>query len=408
MTNFAVFQSPSKYRFLGSLTALMASIVICSCFLMLAAASLVLGQEVKQTHVDVIFEFETTDGTKLEAKLSLPAGRTGRMPVVFYLHGAGPRTYNHMLPYRNRAGKLQYESYYEMHARELARRGIAFCRMNKRGCYVKNTAPFKHINLAEFGKATMDVQLADYVSCLEALCKRQDIDPRRIALWGSSEGTRLGPLLAARRPAGIKGLVLAAYSADNAKDTLVWQNSKGPFRNVQALFDEARDGKLTKKEWDAILKTRPKSKAILAFDSIAGDDNEMTEDDFEPILKPRIDAILEAVDQGNDELLQKVLLGLSAAYFKSWWNAEHNSENLLKLDVPIAILHGQLDGTCRVEGVSETQAAFAKAGKNNLTVHIYPMLDHNLGWTRKAAATGGSKPFRDAFAFAATILSVDE
>lgn len=408
MKTSAVLQSSPKYRFLGRLAALMTSKVIRSCFLLLAAASVVYGQEVKQAHDDVIFGFETTDGAKLEAKLSLPAGRTGRMPVVFYLHGAGPSTYNKMVPYRDGAGKLQYESYYELHARELARRGIAFCRMNKRGCYVKKTAPFKHINLAEFGKATMDVQLADYMSCLETLCKRQEIDPRRIVLWGSSEGTRLGPLLAVRRPVGIRGLVLSAYAADNAKDTLVWQNSEGPFRNVQTLFDEARDGKLTKKEWDAILKIRPKSEALLPFDSIAGDDNEMTADDFERVLKPRIDALLEAVDQGNDELLQKALLGLSAAYFKSWWDAEHNSENLLKLAVPIAILHGQLDGTCRVEGVNETEAAFAKAGKKNLTVYVYPMLDHNLGWTRETAAMGGSKPFRDAFAFATTILSVDE
>ena len=43
---------------------------------------------------DVILTFTASDGTALEGKLSLPAGATVRVPLVFYLHGTGPRNYD--------------------------------------------------------------------------------------------------------------------------------------------------------------------------------------------------------------------------------------------------------------------------------------------------------------------------
>jgi alpha-beta hydrolase superfamily lysophospholipase len=77
---------------------------------------------------------------------------------------------------------------------------------------------------------------------------------------------------------------------------------------------------------------------------------------------------------------------------------------LLKLNIPIAIFHGELDGTTRVEGVREAEAAFRAAGKSNLAVHIYPDHDHDLNWTLETAKTGGGVPFQAAFGFAAGLV----
>jgi len=49
--------------------------------------------------VDTIFRFQAKDGTPLEAKLTIPAKGTAPFPVVFFLHGAGARTYDNPLPF---------------------------------------------------------------------------------------------------------------------------------------------------------------------------------------------------------------------------------------------------------------------------------------------------------------------
>ena len=49
--------------------------------------------------VEVVIDFEAADGTPLHAKLSVPRERDGAVPVVFYLPGAGPRTYDNPYPY---------------------------------------------------------------------------------------------------------------------------------------------------------------------------------------------------------------------------------------------------------------------------------------------------------------------
>jgi cephalosporin-C deacetylase-like acetyl esterase len=54
--------------------------------------------------VDLFIRFSATDGTPLEGKLSLPAGAQGPVPVVFRLHGAGPRTVDNAIQYRASVG----------------------------------------------------------------------------------------------------------------------------------------------------------------------------------------------------------------------------------------------------------------------------------------------------------------
>ena len=111
-----------------------------------------------------------------------------------------------------------------------------------------------------------------------------------------------------------------------------------------------------------------------------------------------------AADDRNDDFLWSAVLNLSSAYLLDGWTAGPTRAFLLKLDVPIGIFHGDIDGTTRVEGVHETAAAFKAAGKTNLTVRTYPGLDHDLGWTPLSALEAGPAPFQDAFAFAVTVV----
>jgi pimeloyl-ACP methyl ester carboxylesterase len=323
---------------------------------------------------------------------------------VFHLHGAGPRTYDHAIQYRDAAGQVRVYRYYDFYARELARRGIAFFRISKRGC-TSEPSGRPVVDRTVFSKATPTVLLDDYARGLEALRARPEIDARRIVLSGASEGTRLAPELALRTPQGIAGLALSGYAADNQRDIVVWQNTIGPWRGIQRLFPAAADGILTRAEYDTAVSADPALSARVPFAAVDADANgAVTADEMAGVVRPRLDAILKAVEDRNDDLIWEAVVNLSSAYLLDGWDGPPNYRRLLEIDIPIAIFHGTLDGTTRVEGVREADAVFRAAGKTNLVVQIYPEHDHDLNWTVESAARGGPRPFQDAFEFMARLL----
>ena len=111
---------------------------------------------------DVVFRFEAEDGTPLEAKLSLPRGAAGRVPVVFYLHGAGPRTYDNPFRYEDAEGVARTGKYLDFHAERLASEGIAFCRMSKRGCRAVAPPRWMEIEREVFAGAQWRAGLVTY------------------------------------------------------------------------------------------------------------------------------------------------------------------------------------------------------------------------------------------------------
>ena len=354
--------------------------------------------------VDAVIKFTATDGTPLEAKLSVPAGAKGPVPVVFHLHGAGPRNYDHGIRFRDTDGQVRQTRYYDFHARELARHGLAFFRMSKRGCSMDaDGRPV--VDRAVFSKATPTVLLDDYSRALDALRQRTDVDARRIILFGSSEGTRLAAQLVPRSPSGVIGLVLMSHQPDNVKNTVVWQNTIGVWRAVTSLIPEAADDAITKAEFDEAVKRDATIAQRLPFAKFDTDANAVvTSAELTTLVRPRLDLILKAVEDRNDDFLWTSLLNLTSAYLLDGWEGEPTQAFLLKLDLPIGIFHGDLDGTTRVEGVRETDAAFRAARKTNLTVRTYPRLDHDLAWTPLSTKERGPQPFQDAFQFAADLV----
>lgn len=366
-------------------------------------ASVAHAQAPPPTSRDIVVEFTASDGTPLVGKLSVPLNTAGAVPVVFHLHGAGPRTYDNAIQYRDAAGSVRVYRFYDFYAAELTKRGLAFFRVSKRGVSAEASGrPI--IDRALFATATPTVLLDDYGRGLAALRARAEIDRTRIVLSGTSEGTRLAPELALRSPEGIVGLALMGYAADNLHDIVIWQNTAGPWRGIQRLFPAARDGALTRVEYDATVARDATLAPRVVFASIDVDKNGVaTADELATLVKPRLDAILAAVADGNDDVIWQAVSNLSAAYLRDGWDAPPNWRRLLDVKVPIAIFHGDLDNTTRVEGVYEAQSAFRDAGRTNLTAHVYPDHDHDLNWTVEMADRGGPLPYRDAFDFMASV-----
>lgn len=347
---------------------------------------------------DILLNFQAADGEALEAKLTVPVEAPAPVPVVFYVHGAGFRTYDNPISFVGADGKRHVEFFFDYLARECARRGMGFCRMSKRGCKSLAEAPWMKIDQAIFAGATPTVMLGDYERCLDALRQRPEIDSTRIIITGSSEGTRIGPLLAMRSPKGIIAVVLNAFAADNARDTVVWQNSEGPWRNIMHLIPSARDGSLTRAEYDQEVANNPAIEKAFPFDAADADhDGVINAASMAAMVKPRLDLILKSYSDGDDAMITRLHGGLSLAYFQDWWDAESNTIIVQRVDVPIAIFHGSLDGTCRVEGVYEAQRLFIASGRDDVTVRVYPTANHDLNWTREEANGGGPQAYREMY-----------
>ncbi|MCW5754387.1 MAG: hypothetical protein KIT24_06765 [Phycisphaeraceae bacterium] len=353
----------------------------------------------------IVLHWTTDDGVPLEGKLTLPGDARSPAPVVFFLHGAGPRTYDNPMRYVDDAGERQVGAYLDFHARQLADRGIAFFRMSKRGCKAHDGPPWMTLDREVFLAAAPSVLLADYASALHQLRARPEIDPDNIALLGASEGTRLAPQLALAHPQGIRGIAMIGFAADNAREIITWQNSVGPWRNIQHMMPQARAGDLPRAAYEQLLADDPTLAAQLAFDSLdLNRDGILTEAEVVQAVRPRLRLVLDAVEHGNDALLTQLLPMLSSAYLREWWDAEPTVQYMLPLDIPIAIFHGALDGTCRVEGVHEARAAFDAAGKPNLFVRLFDDADHDLNLTWASAQTGSAMEYIAVFDHIARLL----
>jgi pimeloyl-ACP methyl ester carboxylesterase len=236
------------------------------------------------------------------------------------------------------------------------------------------------VNRTVFAAATPQVLLADYRAGLRCLREQPDIDPGRILLLGASEGTRLAPRLALAEPAGVVALALIGYSEHGTKDTIVWQHTVGPWRNVARIFDADHDQTVTRQEYDDVVRRKGQMVAdALPFHRLdRNQDGTITPAEMNQ--RAAADAILDAVKRRDDDYLYDNVLCLSGAYLLEEWEAPPTHETLLQLDLPLGIFHGENDGACRVEGVLEAETAFEKTGRGNLIVRIYPGTDHDLNW----------------------------
>ena len=118
----------------------------------------------------------TNGDVSISGSLKLPLGQ-GPFPAVVLVHGSGP------------GGREQVESM----ARFFCHLGMAALSYDKRGCGA-STGDWKTVDL--------DVLADDALAGVAMLQSRANIDPRRVGLWGISQGGWIVPL-AAVKSAGV-------------------------------------------------------------------------------------------------------------------------------------------------------------------------------------------------------------
>lgn len=137
--------------------------------------------------------------------LTLPEG-DGPFPAVQLITGSGPQ---------NRDEELMGHKPFLLIADTLTRAGYAVLRTDDRG--VGGTG-------GDLNTASYDTLAADIAAGTAFLRTRPDIDPRRIGLFGHSEGGYLAPLAAQRQGDQLAFLVLMAGPSVPGRDVLIEQN----------------------------------------------------------------------------------------------------------------------------------------------------------------------------------------
>ncbi|RDJ23035.1 hypothetical protein DWF00_06655 [Bosea caraganae] len=149
---------------------------------------------------------------RLEALIVRPEGAQGRLPLVLITHGKSSSSIS--------MGDLRASSYATV-ARDFARRGWLAAVVMRRG-FGQSDGPYPsstscaNLNLAPVFNSDAD----ELEAALQALQKRDDVDPARAIAIGESAGGAAVLALARKKPPGLRGIINIAggLSIDNCVD----------------------------------------------------------------------------------------------------------------------------------------------------------------------------------------------
>jgi uncharacterized protein len=272
----------------------------------------------------------TAKGYTLAATLLLPKQGTGPFPAVVTITGSGQQTRDEPVPI---PGLEKYRPFRQI-AETLASRGIAVLRADDRG--VGASGGREGLNAATSFDFADDTRAQ-----IGYLRSRREIDPDRIALLGHSEGGLIAPLVA-------------------STDT-----------RVRAIVLMAADGKTGEK----IIMDQ----TAFALDAGGGGD------------KARRDETLQA----QQNLLKLAMDGTDPnavpAPMRAPWYREFLKYDPLptirKVRQPILVLQGGLDQQITPEQATLIEQAARDAGNKDVTVRVFPNLNH-LFLPAKTGAVG--------------------
>ncbi|HWO89735.1 MAG TPA: alpha/beta fold hydrolase [Gemmatimonadales bacterium] len=245
------------------------------------------------------------DTFSLAGTLTLPSASRGRVPVVVTISGSGRQPRDEDL-WPVVTGYRPFRDY----AERLAREGIGVFRFADRGVDGSTGG-----NL-ESTTADHAEEVRQIVAWLRS---RSDVDPRRIALLGHSEGGIIGPLVAVDDPA-IAAVVILAGPAQTGEQVVRYQLR----RNVETapgLSDSLRQAQL---------------------------------------------ALVE----------EQVQAWLRSNAWTRWFATYDPLTTARRLRQPVLIQHGALDRQVTVEQAEALAAAIRSGGNRDVTVRVYPRLNH--------------------------------
>jgi uncharacterized protein len=258
-------------------------------------------------------------GYTLAGTLLLPKGVKGRVPAVVTITGSGQQTRDSAIPI---PGLEAYRPFKQI-AEELAARGIAVLRADDRGVGAstgRETLP----------TATTSTLAEDTRAQVAYLRTRREIDPERIALVGHSEGGSIA-MLVAGSDARVRAVVLMAAMGRTGREVNLAQQE-------EALAE---------------LKEMPEEQKEAA--------------------RARQREILRAIIEGGDQ--SQVPPEARIPWFKEFLTFDPRAA-VARVRQPILILQGALDRQVPADHARLLEEAARKAGNRDVTVKLFPGLNH--------------------------------
>lgn len=256
---------------------------------------------------------------QLAGTLLLPKSGARPFPVVVTSTGSGQQTRDEPMPFQN---LKDYKPFRQI-AEHLAARGIAVLRVDDRG--VGDSTGLETLD------KTTTFDFADDVRAQVAYLRtRRELDPKRIAIVGHSEGGVIAPLVAASDPQ-IAAIVLLAGTGKRGDAVLLYQMNR-PIELNQAMTEEE------------------KTKARM--------ENER---------------ILRTVIEGGDTSK------LPALFRFAWTTAFLTYDpipTIRKVRQPILIVQGALDRQVTADQAGLLAKAAREAGNKDVMVRVFPKLNH--------------------------------
>jgi dipeptidyl aminopeptidase/acylaminoacyl peptidase len=258
-------------------------------------------------------------GYTLAGTLLLPKSGARPFPAVITITGSGQQTRDEPLPL---PGLEKYKPMRQI-AESLASRGIAVLRVDDRG--VGGSGGRDTLMNATTSGFADDVRAE-----IAYLRSRSEIDPKRIALVGHSEGGIIAPMIAATDPQ-IAAIVLMAGTAKTG---------------AQISTDQVND----------------------ALDRAPN----MTPEEKEQ-QRAKQQEIIHAVTTGGD--LSKYPAQVRLPWVKEFWTYDP-LPTIRKVRQPILIIQGALDRQVTAEQAGMLEQAAKGEGNKDVTVQLFPNLNH--------------------------------
>jgi dipeptidyl aminopeptidase/acylaminoacyl peptidase len=260
-------------------------------------------------------------GFTLAGTLLLPKAAAGArpFPAVITITGSGQQTRDEPIPIPG----LEKYGIMRQIAETLAARGIAVLRVDDRG--VGQSTGLETLQTATSRDFADDVRAE-----VAYLRSRPEIDPKRIALLGHSEGGIIAPMVAAD-DTQIAAIVLMAGSARRGDQISIEQLNEALGRDTTMTAEEKNKQRAQQQE------------------------------------------IINAVRTGGD--LSKYPAQVRLPWIKEFWTYDP-LPTIRRVRQPVLILHGALDRQVTVEQAGMLEQAARAAGNHDVTVRLFPTLNH--------------------------------
>jgi len=299
---------------------------------------------------DVVFN---NGSVRLAGNLTLP-NTAGPHPAVILIHGAGGTVPTRDFGY--------WSAYFAGH-------GIAVLAFDKRG---------GGASTGDAATATYEDLAEDVLAGLTMLQKRKDIDPRRIGLYGMSNGGYIAPLAARRSNGRVAFIAVRSGSARRVGGNIAYEvgndlRSEG-FTEPEILRAVAIRQRVTDFVFSHPVITTQSWDSVKA--EVAAVSNERWYPWSRVLWVPRVDP----ADSGAVAFLNKL---------RSEWEYDP-IPHWREVRVPVYVMLGELDRSVpSAETATMLRAALAEAGVRDATIRVFKRANHGLllartGYAREA------------------------